>query len=212
MQTFLIYDIGGFSIDSGRDDFAAPQINFLNDIQGYGLIGNQVYVPAAVVADAVDPNAKVLVSVQLKGKYIKDINGEELKNSEAAKAYRFVPETVGNYLVTYYYYDSFGNSNEYRKSISITEKVSPKITVDGRIKAQMKVNEQFTIPGFIVSDNVTAEEKIIKTVYMISPTGSFEKADGSYVFKETGVYTLRYVAFDEAMNYTILDFKIEVVK
>ena len=212
VQTFLIYDIGGFSIDSGRDDFAAPQINFLKDIQGYGLIGNQVYVPAAVVADAVDPNAKVLVSVQLKGKYIKDINGEELKNSEAAKAYRFIPETVGNYLVTYYYYDSFGNSNEYRKSISITEKVPPKITVDGRIKAQMKVNEQFTIPGFIVSDNVTAEEKIIKTVYMISPTGSFEKADGSYVFKETGVYTLRYVAFDEAMNYTILDFKIEVVK
>lgn len=209
---FLIFELGGFVINSDTDDIAPPQIYIKDDFVSYVLTNNIATIPAAVVADVVSPTSKVLLSATFKGKAVKDLDGIELKDVDGTKSYRFVPTEVGSYLVTYYYYDAFDNSNVYKKSITVVEKNSPTIVVNGNIPAKTKVGAEITIPTFTVSDDTTASENIKTKVYMLTPTGTFENVDTTYVFNSTGKYILRYIAFDALNNYTITDYVIEVTK
>ncbi len=209
----VLTEIGNYFLDNQVDDYSPPQINFNNEIKGYVVVGSTVAIPSATVADVVSPTSTCVVTVTLKGVAVLDEKGNELNQVNAYADYSFKPMTVGNYLVTYTFTDCFGNSNEYKKSINVVEKNSPTITLNDGVKAKGKVGSKYKIPTFSATDDVTAEENVVKKIYMISPTGTFyEITDNTFKFEREGIYTLRYIALDELYNYTFVDYKIEVTK
>jgi len=209
---FVIAEIGKYNVNSETDDSAPPQIYFKDEIKGFALVGDTVYLPAAISADVVSPTAQVLVKVTVNGKVVKDVDGIDLQNVDGTIARSFVASQTGIYRVTYLYSDALGNSNEYHKAVSVVEKNAPTLIINGDVQATAKVGDTIDVPDFTVSDDTTATDKIKKKAYVITHTGTFVSVDGDYTFEETGTYTLRYVAYDEFYNYTITDFTIEVTE
>ena len=207
---FLVTEISGYKMNSETDDSAPPQINFKDEIRGFAVLGEVVTLPAAIVADAASPVSTILLTVTVRGETVEDINGELLEDVDGSKSYRFKPTKTGTYLVTYYYYDAFDNSNDFNKAISVVEKNKPVININGNVVSAAKVGDKLSVPKYTVSDDTTAAEAIKTQVYIITHTGQFIAVDESYTFTEKGKYTLRYVAYDEFYNYTIKDFTVEV--
>ena len=143
-------------------------------------------------------------------------------------------DLYGTYAVTYTATDALGKRAPYYKTIFVKETESPKLEVNTKkIKKTYKVGDKIEIPSYTVSDNSGSYNLDVMLIYpdnyivyllndncgeIISclkventklPNGLLVN-EKTFKLNKSGVYTLRYFAYDEFYNCVTVDVTIVV--
>lgn len=92
--------------------------------------------------------------------------------------------------------------------------VQPTITLSNKDKITVKAGEEFDLPSYTVSDDVSAADKITVVIdYCKAGDNQYTVIDGNkFKFDVAGKYVLRYTATDEAKNSTYEKIDVEVLE
>ena len=190
---------------------------YVSGAAGGTFAPGKVTIPAAYAADVLDPNVLFTVSVfDSDGNFLTDENGVIMKDVDPARDYVVSLDKIGDYAVKYTVSDVFNstpNPTGYSFSYTVCDDDAPEFEFAGEFKTRINVGDVYVLPGFTVSDNYSASDKIYVSVYVTAPSGRmFEIPSGSNSFKaETaGKYTLHLMATDEAGNVDYLTVEVTV--
>ena len=186
-------------ITTDSEDYVAPVFKSNNDFRyAYvSYVGHTIYLPKMEVFDLLEDDIKVTLSV-----YANDAT-----LYEGSEAYTLTVEEGAEYIIQYVAKDSNGNRKTLTPEVTVVDIVSPTINVS-KIKSTVKVGDSITLPTAEISDNDTASEEIISYCYVYY--GNYQKKllDDTYKFETAGEYKIRYVAFDNSQNYTVVEFTV----
>lgn len=198
-----INSISNQAITQDKQDRAKPLIYLKESIDYYAEIDDQIIVPAAVTADAVDPNAKLTVQVK---------NGNTiLYEGSIQENYQFKPQNYGRYNIVYTAIDSNNRKTTLTYIITVKDRIKPTITLEGEMISQAKINETYVLPTAVVEDNNDADLPLY--IFVLAPDGELRaNQSGDYQFTPTkkGQYTITYYAQDTYNCYTYLSFTVQV--
>ena len=143
-------------------------------------------------------------------------------------------DNYGTYAVTYTATDNFGRRAPYYKTIFVKETEAPKLEVSTKkIKKTYKVGDKIEIPSYTVSDNSGNYDLDVMLIYPdnyvvylmndhageITSCLNAENAklpagllvnEKTFRLNKSGVYTLRFFAYDEFYNCVTTDVTIVV--
>lgn len=196
---FAEYDNDGNLVEAG--DYIEPIIVISDYLAMKVEKYSRITIPSAQAFDAMDPYVECYVTVMLNGKKI-------LNRVSAEDDLDILINDYGSYIVLYQAEDSSGNEVSQRFRFTVRDKDAPTLTLLGTAEEKIAVGEKITVPQAIALDrNGDATVRI----YIITPTGKMIYLDGNTEYKaeSKGTYTIRYSAYDETCNYTVLDFTVE---
>ena len=67
-----------------------------------------------------------------------------------------------------------------------------------------------TVREYTVSDDVTAGDKLVTYVFVMSPSKKLQAVNGTFVVTEKGTYTVYYYCYDEIGNVQIVSYNVIV--
>ena len=196
---FTLKKVASTAITADSVDYAPPVFFADNDFRSayVSYIGHSVYLPELKVFDLLENDIEVTLTIY-------DDNGVIYKGKGG---YTFNITESGEYLCQYAAIDSFGNGNRREASITVGDQVSPVIKVSG-IKSKVSVGEEISLPEAEISDNNTATDRITTYIYVLKGNNEKKLVRGSYKFEKAGKYIIRYVAYDNNQNYTVVEFTV----
>ena len=205
----LIKNLNFHTFNNAKADRFAPQI-ITKTMSGDRGKGDKVILPGALAYDVLDPITTLKLEVaDPNGVYVSDENGVLLDGTQDATAeYTFTVKEFGDYVITYTYADGRGKSDRYVYAITCKDIEGPTISVLDHA-GSAKTGDTVSIAGTKVTDNITANCTVV--AYVFNPQGVYVKTtDGKFGVAMAGVYTVRYMAFDEDGNYSFASYEIEV--
>ena len=140
---------------------------------------------------------------------MKDINGVALDGTQdATKDYTIKLTEYGDYTITYTATDGNGKSDEYVYTIASKDVIRPSVELK-RHKTTAKQDATVKVAKVVVEDDITKNCTV--NTYIINPEGVMETvSDGKFKATMTGIYTVRYIVFDESGNCTFASYEINV--
>ena len=124
------------------------------------------------------------------------------------KDYTFTTDILGDYLIRYVIKDGKDKTDSYVYSITAKDVTAPTITLRGQ-KDSAKKGKTVSVAKAEVKDNLTEECTVV--VYVFNPEGANVKVtDGKFEASMSGVYSVRYMAFDADGNCTFAFYDINV--
>ena len=141
--------------------------------------------------------------------------GQALQNVSVESA-EIVLEKYGTYTVVYTYVDGFGNVATRMSFIVVTDDIKPEMRLTENYTKDTVVDIEYgkkvTVSGYRVLDNETSEDALEVSILVIMPDNDsiVLESDLSFVPTIKGVYTIYYVCYDEAGNYTTAEYKVNV--
>lgn len=203
-SSVLLAQIGNQMITNRNMDAIAPQITYIGEVPLTGTKGAEIYLPAAIVADVIDPNASVKLTVYGPQSEV------ALETADIGTAgVRFTPEKNGNYRVVYTVSDASGNSFPQTYNLNIADVVAPSLTVNGEIPETASVGDRIQLPAATATDDTAAEPKV--EIFVIDPRGAMYTVDGTLEITERGKYIVRYYVRDDNYNFAMQEFVLEAV-
>ncbi len=196
---FTLTKVASTAITADSLDYAPPVFFADNDFRSayVSYIGHSVYLPELKAFDLLEDNIEVTLTIFDETGTIYQGEG----------GYTFNITKSGEYSCRYEAIDSYGNRKRQDVSITVGDQVSPVIKVSG-IKARVSVGEEIVLPEAEISDNNTATERITSYIYVLKGNNEKKLVSGSYRFDEAGKYIIRYVAYDNNQNYTVVEFTV----
>lgn len=165
---------------------------------------NQVMtIPYAIVADAIDPNAKVSL-------IISDEDGI-IYEGDISQDYQFIPTKYGKYTISYVATDINKRSKVFPYIITVKDRIPPTITLEGQVKSSYKLGSTYELPKATIQDNNDQDLQVY--LYIENPDGELRlNANDDYSFTPTlkGYYTIIYYAKDTYYNYTMQQYVVYV--
>ena len=197
---FTLKKVASTAITADSTDYAPPVFFSDNDFRSayVSYIGHSVYLPELKAFDLLEDDIAVTLTIF-------DENGADVYNGKGG--YTFNITESGEYSCRYEAIDSYGNRKRQDVSITVADQVSPVVKVSG-IKAKVSVGEEIVLPEAEISDNNTATAKITSYIYVLKGNNEKKLISGSYKFEEAGKYIIRYVAYDNNQNYTVVEFTV----
>lgn len=215
-----INSVGLQSLNNSDSDLASPAL-FTGVFGMEYYVGDTVEIPAPISVDNVDPVSFVTLSIQLNGKYVKDLNGKDIENATGAVSFRV--EKAGMYFMSYRVADCSGNVSTKKRVIYVYDTQKPALHIDGNVAEKIRINEEMKIPGFSAQDNSEDGELILQAM-MITPSGrvdvvsrnydkkgncnGFSVESVAYTFHQKGKYILVFTAMDAYGNTDKYEFVI----
>ena len=196
--------------DADKDRFV-PQI-LTDSIVGDRAINDVIVIKEALAADVLCSSWKFNMSVTAPdGNFMVAKDGTVLNgtDNDPTKSYEVVLSAYGDYYIQYYAVDRFGKEKFIAYYVSVKDTTPPEITIKWA-PTTASVGDTVTIGQAVVSDNISEQLTVYITVDM--PGGKVVNVtNGSFVASKAGVYTVRYMVFDEAGNYTFKSYTVTVV-
>ena len=208
----------------GSGDEGRPTIRLNGTFKGTQLIGDQFYYPSY---DAYD----VLSEIDYSEVTITRPVGAMLRGDNEHPI-NFVIESFGRYGVTYQATDSVGNIARINNAVFVYDNVAPVLNVQSLDKTQYKLGDVVKIPGYTASDNsgsysvdvilvlpsneariLTHDENGVVTYALTNRdyyNSSFIVDETSFRPESKGRYHLRFVAYDEDFNKTVVEYTFYV--
>lgn len=205
----LIKNLNGHTINNATEDRFEPQI-LVDTKSGDRGKGEKVTLTAAFAYDVLDPISTLKLEVtDPSGAYVSDENGVLLDGTQdATQGYTFTVEEFGDYVIRYTIADGSGKTDYYVYAITTKDIEGPTITLQ-KHKETAKIGETVALAGTQVTDNFTEECTV--AVYVFGPENTcVEVTDGKFAASAAGVYSVRYMAFDEEGNYAFASYEIDV--
>lgn len=198
------------TLNSATSDRFVPQI-LCDEKSGDRTIGERVTLTGAFVYDVLDPNVSVRMTVtDPDGQTVTTADGVLLDGTQDYGAdYTIELTKYGDYTISYFYSDGAGRSRRYTYAISAIDDVPPEIVLGNR-DVTGKAGKEIKIATATATDNLG--EECTLAVYVEDSEGVYAKAEngGRFVPAKSGVYTVRYMAFDQSGNYSFVSYKITV--
>ena len=205
----LIKNLNGHTFNNSKTDRFAPQL-IVETKSGDRGKGEKVLLNGAFAYDTLDPICVLTLEVtDPSGEYLKDENGVLMDGTQdATKDYTLVLEEYGDHVIRYTIKDGNDEVDYYVYSVSVKDVTDPTITLL-KHKESAKKGDTIKVAGVEVTDNITEECTVV--AYVFNPKGeSVKTTDGNFEATMSGVYTVRYMAFDESGNCAFAFYKINV--
>lgn len=206
-------------------DQIEPSIALLGSLHTTQIIGDVLSVPDFCAYDVFSQISLLTLSVSLP-------DGTEYYSGDYAGYTPVAIDQSGKYRVTYHAEDSFGNAANLSRNVSVSDNVAPTLTVSEMPSTQFAKGDSVTFPDYTASDNQDAytvdvilvlpncelflllhDENGEKEYYTNNKElyrASFGLSDTSFCAEQTGTYVLRYVAYDESYNRTVVEVPFTV--
>ncbi|MBQ8294942.1 MAG: hypothetical protein IJX87_00750 [Clostridia bacterium] len=171
-------------------------------------LNETIDVYTAVAVDILDPYTTITVSVTHNNKPVTAVDGTTLSNAPADREYQVLLNDVGQYDIRYTAKDSAGKTAYQQVRYTVYDDVAPNMTIDGTLKNNHSIGE-ISLPKATATDNVTETPTVYVTV--TDPYGYVSFVEKwKFTAEKKGMYTVRYVAYDEAGNVACREFTISV--
>ena len=171
-------------------------------------MGDTVQLPSVRAYDILNSVKSITVSITSPGGKSGDIYSATVNGSQM-DAIAVTPTSYGQYAVSYIIEDTVGNKTEVYKYFMIIDMQAPVINVQGNVPATVKVGDTISLPTATVSDNV--QNDVEYCIAVQAPNGfTYLLNSNSYVFKDAGVYYVKYIAEDESCNIAVVEFVVTV--
>ncbi len=207
-STLVVSTINGQPFSALARDLIAPQV--LGElIKGDILPGTELIVKPAIIADVLDPNVTVTMEiVGPDGKPVKDTDGKLLDNCSVDETYTIRPTKCGSYMIKYTATDTGGRKASPAYGFIVIDNVAPVISLENKVTTA-KVGEFVAIAKATALDAIDGSVKVYATV-KAPDSRIYLITDGAIKATEKGVYTVSYVAYDEAGNTSFASYEIVV--
>lgn len=205
----IVKNLNGQTLNNATVDRFAPQI-IVETMSGDRGQAEKFLLKGAFVYDVLDPVATMTLDItDPDGAYVTDENGVLLDGTQdATMDCSFVVGKLGDYVIRYVIQDGKGKTDNYVYAVTVKDIVGPTITLHDH-KESVKLGETVALAGTDVTDNITKECTVV--AYVFDPKGANVKTtDGKFEATAAGVYTVRYMAFDEDGNYAFAFYEINV--
>ena len=190
-------------------DRFAPQI-IVETMSGDRVPADKVVLAGAFAYDVLEPITVMTLEVtDPNGAFVTDDNGVVLDGTQdATKDAPFTIKELGDYVIRYVIKDGKGKTDTYVYAVTAKDATAPTITLL-KHKESAKVGETVELAGTEVADNLTEECTVV--VYVFGPEGANVKVtEGKFEAAVSGVYSVRYMAFDADGNYAFAFYDIDV--
>ena len=208
----------------GSGDEGRPTIRLNDTFVGAQYIGSQFRYPSYDVYDVLSEieSSEVVITRPVGG----------VLRGDNKHPIIFTIESFGRYGVTYQATDSVGNTARINNAAFVYDDIAPVLTVSPLAKIQYKLGEAVKIPGYTASDDSgkysvdvilvlpSNEARILthdengQVTYALTNreyyNSSFIVDETSFRPEEKGRYRLRFVAYDEEFNKTVVEYTFYV--
>ena len=208
----------------GSGDEGKPTIRLNGTVVDPQYIGNEFVYPSF---DAYDVFSEIDYSTVTISRPV----GGVLKGDKEHPI-RFVIDSYGRYNIKYEAFDTVGNSIYMNYPVHVYDDIAPTLSVAELKKTEYKLGDIVTIPTYTASDNSgsysvdvilvlpTNEARILThdengvVTYALTNTNyystSFIVDEKSFRPEIAGRYRLRFVAYDEQFNKTVVEYTFTV--
>ena len=212
-SVLTISQINGYEFNDITADIAGPVIIIDSKVVERCTLNQIVTIGKAKAFDVLNPTASVTLTVRGPNGVITSVDGVRLQNADCSREYQIQLSDYGQYSIIYDAKDGQGQPARESYTISIKDTVSPKVEFSIGFKTTAKVGEEYIIPDYTLSDDVSASDKIVDRIYILTPFDKLELVENKkYVFKSAGEYIIYILATDEANNYVFYTVKVTVSK
>ena len=205
-------NFGGQILSESDYDTIAPSIKLSAEYASKYSINTVAEIYSAVAADVLSPEVYTSMTVRdPNGNIVTDVDGLKLENVPFDRSYYINLEMYGSYSVKYSAMDWMEREQDYPFALLVVDDQAPVITLDGKIKTEVKQGKTIKVAKATANDNVDGMVDVY--VYLVDANGIITKVTPGKKVKLTqkGVYQLRYMAVDEFGNLNILYYDIAVV-
>lgn len=154
------------------------------------------------------------ITVSKDGEIVKDVNGNPIKDLPTTAQYTFNLDEVGAYTIEYV--ATVGKEKVREQAIvAVMNTVAPTITFEKGLSenkyVKVKAGTEYTFAAFEVSDNLTAKEELIVTVYVRNANFNTLQVGGtSTTFVYKGFYVIQVYCMDADGNYSTAYYNVLV--
>ena len=204
---FAVQNLNGQKLSSATRDSVAPQF-FANAVSGNIEKGETLELKGAFVYDVLNPIATVTLKVtDPDGNAVTDQNGVVLNGTQdATKDAPVLMEKLGTYTILYTAADGKKNTGRHIYTITVTDGEGPTISLLEHTET-VQTGDTVTLAGTQVQDNLTANCTVVS--YVFDPEGvKIPVTGGTFQATQSGVYTVRYMAFDGDGNCSFASYKV----
>ena len=189
-------------------DRVAPQV-LGSVIRGSIALGSEVVIRPAVIADVLDPNVEITMSVTAPdGKPAVTVDGVSLQNCSVDETYVIRADQYGSYLIRYYAADTSGQKAQPTYGFTVTDTMPPEIEL-GKHDQTAKQGATVQLASATATDNIDGNVTVHVTVKTSSGIVYYIK-DSRLQCTEKGKYTVSYIAYDAAGNVAYSSYTITV--
>ena len=209
---------------SDMSNITRPLVEYETDyfIESDLKLGETLKVPAIEVNSVLFGIRNVTVTISANGKTV-------VEKQPADKEYSFEITQNDRCRIVYEAETFFGKPVTVATFYSnIIEYEPPVITVEKAPKAKVKKGDRVTIYNATAKDNVSGEGSlypstlsdsgknrltVVCQVFVVSPSLKISQlySDNlSFIAEEKGTYTVRYYAYDENHNFSVVEYKVAV--
>ena len=154
------------------------------------------------------------ITVSKDGEIVKDVNGNPIKNLPATAQYTFKLDEVGTYIIEYVATIE-GETVRKQANVVVSDTVAPTITFEKGLNegkyVKVKAGIEYTFASFEVSDNLTAKEDLMVTVYVRNANFNTMQIGGtSTTFVYKGFYVIQVYCMDADGNYSTAYYNVLV--
>ena len=214
---YRISNLCGQPLGELFSDRIKPLVKILGNYGGTSVVGGMVNIPQMIARDVLNPNVITYVTVKdTNGNFVKAIDGTVLNKAPTNRDYSFKTMAYGQYQCEYVAVDTLsGRDNKIPFVITVFDSEAPVISFATDPVESVKVGEVIVVPNIVMEDNVTAEENLIVSRYIVSATGRiFHLAEGSNSMRTAyvGTYQIRVIVYVEAGNIAMLRYDVTVTE
>ena len=205
----IMKNLNGQTLNNAKTDRFTPQL-LVETMSGDRGQGDKVTLKGAFAYDVLDSITVLTLEVtDPNGAFVTDENGVVLDGTQdVGKDYTFTTDILGDYLIRYVIKDGKDKTDSYVYSITAKDVTAPTITLRGQ-KDSAKKGKTVSVAKAEAKDNLTEECTVV--VYVFNPEGANVKVtDGKFEASMSGVYSVRYMAFDADGNCTFAFYDIHV--
>ncbi len=214
---YELISVNGYAMTNLTSDRTGPKIVVLGEYGGSFSMGQELTIPAALAGDALDPNVTFSMTVKdPQGNTVTSTDGVALENADPGRAYTIMLDQYGQYSVRLTAADTFNaqpNETVLPYTVNVDDEVAPEVTFTTTFAQTAKVGDVLVMPGFTVSDNITAEENIAVAKFVYTPSGRLVQLSGNanaITAAQEGTYEFRIYVSDEAGNVQFIRKSVTV--
>lgn len=212
-SVLTISQISDYEFNDIAADITGPVIIVDSKVVEKCTLNQVVTIGKAKAFDVLNPTASVTVTVRGPSGIITSVDGVRLQNADCSKEYQIKLSAYGQYSIVYDARDGEGQPTRESYTINIQDTTPPKVVFSNGFKTTAKVGEEYAIPDYTLSDDVSSQDKIVAKVYILTPFDKIELIENKkYAFKSAGEYMIYVLATDEANNYVFYTVKVSVSK
>ena len=212
-SVLTISQISGYEFNDIAADIAGPVIIIDSKVVEKCALNQVVTIGKAQAFDVLNSTASVTVTVRGPNGVITSVDGVRLQNADCSREYQIELSSYGQYSIIYDAKDGEGQPARESYTINITDVIPPEVVFSNGFRTTAKVGEEYIIPDYTLSDDVSSQDKLVDRVYILTSFDKIELVENKkYVFKAAGEYMIYVLATDEANNYVFYSVKVTVSK